>query len=83
MEYRRWIDLVRDLVSMGAGVYILVNSQMTGNVHTELLFVALVLLGSPAGIALARIFRGNGDGGNGSKDSSSDSQSSGSSSPRR
>lgn len=55
MRRGQWRSISQDLVSLALGAFILIHEELTGSANTALLIVALVLLGSPAAMALARL----------------------------
>jgi hypothetical protein len=52
------LTVVRDILSMGLGTFIIVNEELTGRVHTELLILSTALLGLPSTVAIANLIRG-------------------------
>ena len=50
--------VLRDLVLLGLGVFVVLHQELTGQVRPELLLVATTLLGLPGTIGLVQLFRG-------------------------
>lgn len=48
MKAQAAVTILRDILSMGAGILIAVHEEITGNVHPELLALSATLLGVPS-----------------------------------
>lgn len=58
MKAQAAVTILRDILSMGAGILIAVHEEITGNVHPELLALSATLLGVPSIVHLLLPSRG-------------------------
>jgi hypothetical protein len=51
----KWPNIIRDMISITVGGFILIHSQLTGIFNLELILVAAALLGGPGIINLVEL----------------------------
>jgi hypothetical protein len=56
MGDQRWKTIIRDLLQLAIGAFILIHEELTGIANTVLLIIGLVLLGSPSALWLVSMF---------------------------
>lgn len=57
VKYQAAVTIARDLVSMALGSYIVINEELSGHVHSELLYLAAMFIAGPTVIAATMLLR--------------------------
>lgn len=57
---QKLIPILRDILSLAGGLFVILHEELTGRVSPYLLLVAASMLGLPGVVALSHLYRGSG-----------------------